>query len=73
MESKFETIDIGMGLKLARTANKLSQAEAAKRVDITQNYLSLLENNHSTPSIQLLVAMSEMYGFKISFLLQDQG
>ncbi len=47
-------MNIGQTLKLLRTAAGLSQIRLAERLDVTPNYLSLVENDHREPSLTLL-------------------
>ena len=62
-------MNIGKGIKFVRVAADLRQGEMAKRLEISQNYLSLLENNKATPSIALLKTVSETFGVKVSVIL----
>lgn len=41
---------IGKAIRLARANRGLRQAELAKRLDVSPNYISLLENDHRDPS-----------------------
>ncbi len=43
----------------------------ASRLDITQNYLSLLENNRAEPSVSLLKRISMTFHVPISFLFLE--
>lgn len=61
----------GKGFKLARVHYGVDQTDASIGLHITQNYLSLIENNHATPSLKLLIRASKYYKRKISFLLQE--
>lgn len=45
----------------------------AKRLDISQNYLSLLENNKAEPSIALLRKISDTFGVPASFLFWEEA
>ncbi len=64
-------MNIGQGFKLARIYEGVSQSDAAKQLHISQNYLSLIENNHATPSLKVLLQASKYYERNISFLLQE--
>jgi transcriptional regulator with XRE-family HTH domain len=45
----------------------------ARRLNISQNYLSLLENNKADPSMSLLKKISETFGVPTSFLLWEDA
>jgi transcriptional regulator with XRE-family HTH domain len=63
--------DIGRGIKFVRVAAGLRQGEMAKRLGISQNYLSLLENNKAEPSLSLLRKISSEFHVPVSFLLME--
>lgn len=44
-------MELGKCIKVARVIADLDQAGAAKKMDMTSNYLSLIENNHKVPII----------------------
>jgi len=64
-------VNIGKGIKFVRIASGIRQGEMAKRLNISQNYLSLLENNKAEPSIGLLKKISETFGVPASFLFWE--
>ncbi|MGB2863942.1 MAG: helix-turn-helix transcriptional regulator [Sedimentisphaerales bacterium] len=66
-------MDIGKGIKFVRIASGIRQGEMAKRLDISQNYLSLLENNKAEPSIALLRKISDTFGVPASFLFWEEA
>jgi transcriptional regulator with XRE-family HTH domain len=66
-------VNIGKGIKFVRVASGLRQGEMAKRLDISQNYLSLLENNKAEPSITLLKKISKNFGVPASFLFWEDA
>lgn len=68
----YET-NIGKRLKIYRVIAELSGGAAAKKLEITRNYLSLLENNHADPSLGFLRRASVLYGVPISFILGEAG
>jgi transcriptional regulator with XRE-family HTH domain len=53
-------IKIGSNIKKFRELTNLSQEELAKRIGITRNFLSLIENNHKRPSMKTLEKISEV-------------
>lgn len=44
-----------------RQKNNISQNKAAKALNITQDYLSMIENNRRTPSTSLIEKMALVY------------
>jgi transcriptional regulator with XRE-family HTH domain len=71
MTSVTGTVDIGRSIKFVRVAAGIKQGEMAKRLDISQNYLSLLENNKAEPSLSLLRRISSEFRVPVSFLLLE--
>jgi len=66
-------VNIGRSIKLVRTMAELKQGEMAERLGITQNYLSLLENNKAEPSLSLLRRISDEFNVPINFLLLESS
>ena len=66
-------MNIGKGIKFVRIASGIRQGEMAKRLNISQNYLSLLENNKAEPSMALLKKISETFGIPASFLFWEDA
>lgn len=52
----------GAGLRRLRRQRRLSQAEFAKSLGISQGYLSDLERDNKRPSDTLLIALASLYG-----------
>jgi len=66
-------VNVGKGIKFVRVASSLKQGEMAMRLGITQNYLSLLENNKAEPSMALLKKISEVFCVPAAFLLWEEA
>lgn len=66
-------MNIGRSIKFVRVATEIKQGEMAKRLGISQNYLSLLENNHSEPSLSLLKKISTEFNIPVSFLMLESS
>ena len=64
-------MNIGSAIQLARTKRKLSQAELAKRANISVSYLSLLERSKRDPPLSTLrqVASALRVPIEILFFL----
>ncbi len=66
-------MNIGKGIKFVRVAAGLKQGRMAELLGITQNYLSLLENNKAEPSLGLLNRISETFRVPAAFLLWEEA
>lgn len=71
MTSVDNTVDIGRSIKFVRVAAGIKQGEMARRLAISQNYLSLLENNKAEPSLALLRKISSEFRVPVSFLFLE--
>lgn len=61
-------MNIGSAIQLARTKRKLSQAELAKRADISVSYLSLLERSKRDPPLSTLRRVASALRMPIEIL-----
>lgn len=61
--------DFGMTLKKLRNKKRLSQEQAAKRLNLTKFTISGYENNIIMPSIDTIRAFSMLYGTTSDYLL----
>ncbi|MBN2583219.1 MAG: helix-turn-helix transcriptional regulator [Planctomycetes bacterium] len=66
-------VNIGRSIKFIRVAAGIKQGEMADRLEISQNYLSLLENNKAEPSLTLLKKISSVFNVPLSFLLLEDS
>lgn len=64
-------MNIGKSIKFVRVAASMKQGQMAKLLGVTQNYLSLIENDKAEPSLTLLKRISEQFNVPISFLLVE--
>jgi transcriptional regulator with XRE-family HTH domain len=60
---------LGEELRRARDEAGLSQEEVAHRAKIDRSYLSQLENDHKTPTLDLLMRVCDAIGIKASTLV----
>lgn len=56
-------------LKAARNAKKWTQGELAKKVNTTKGTISNYENNHSTPSNEMLLLLASALDTSVDYLL----
>lgn len=55
-------MDIGKKIRALRLGNSLTQEELANRLELTKGYISQLENNLTSPSMQTLFNILEVLG-----------
>ncbi len=66
-------MDTGNKIKAMRVKLQLTQEELANRCELTKSYISLLENNKTSPSIQTLTHILEVLGTTLSdFFYEDK-
>lgn len=56
-------------LTLSRKNNKLSQAQAAKHVNVSPSAISAYEHGESTPSLEILIKLAGLYHVSTDYLL----
>jgi len=62
-------MSIGENIKKIRKENGLTQAEFTKKIGISRTYLSDLENNRKSPSVETLDKMAEKLGVSTTYLI----
>lgn len=62
-------MNIGANLQRARKRKNLSQEEAAIKLDVTRQCVSLWENDQTAPTLENLESLSSLYGLSISVLM----
>jgi transcriptional regulator with XRE-family HTH domain len=62
-------MSIGSTLKLLRVASDLKQSSLARDLDITANYLSLVENGKKEPSLTFLKKFSQRLNIPLGYFL----
>lgn len=60
---------LNRALKLLRTFHQLSQVELAKRLGISNSYLSEIESGSKSPSVDLLDQYSAVFKLPLSSIL----
>lgn len=60
---------LNRALKMLRTYHQLTQVELAKRLGISNSYLSELEKGDKTPGLDLLERYSEVFKMPVSSIL----
>ncbi len=64
-------MQIGNNIKTIRTKKKLSQKELAFKLGVTPVYLSMIENNAKTPSLNLLERLGKILEIPLALLLSE--
>ena len=65
-------MDIGNRIRQLRTKNNLTLEELASRCELTKGFLSQLERNLTSPSIQTLEDIVEALGYDMSRFFQEE-
>ena len=60
---------LGENLKILRKNSKMSQAELAEKLGITQRIYSDYERNRCEPKLETLIKMAEVFNTSTDFLL----
>lgn len=60
---------LGDEIRKARLAVKLTQEQLAFKAEISRNYVSLLELNHRSPTIDVLLRVARALGIRASVLI----
>lgn len=63
---------IGANLQKARKAQRYTQEEVAKKVDVTTNYYATLERGEATASIETYYAIFVVLGVQASDIFPDK-
>jgi len=61
-------MDIGNAIQLCRTKRKLSQAELARRADLSVSYLSLLERSKRDPPLSTISRIAAALNVPVEIL-----
>ena len=65
-------MDIGMKLKNLRMLKNLTQEELAERTDLTKGYISQIESQHASPSMETFLNILEVLGTRPSDFFQEK-
>ncbi len=61
--------DFGYRLRELRLSKQMTQAQVAKRLNLSKTTISGYENNIKTPSIDVLVRLANLYGVTSDYIL----
>lgn len=65
-------MDIGLKIKNARTAAKLTQEQAAEALGVSRQTISNWENQKTYPDIVSVIKMSDLYDISLDHLLKEE-
>ena len=65
-------MDIGSKIKQLRLENGLTQQELANRLELTKGYISQIERNISSPSLETFFSMLEVLGTNVVSFFQSK-
>jgi transcriptional regulator with XRE-family HTH domain len=67
-------MELSRAVRLMRTASGMKQKDVARKVGVTPNYLSLVENGRREPSVSLLKGLARVLGVPIGlFFLWEEA
>lgn len=64
---------LGNAIKLIRTARNITQRQIAKQLDVSANYLSLIESDRRDPSLAFLNRLAGALKVPVAMLFVFQG
>ena len=64
-------VGLGKRLRQLRKTKKLTQKQVAERVGVTRTVLSQYENDHTAPSLEVLVKLANQFGVSTDYLLDN--
>lgn len=62
---------LGENIRNLRKENKMSQEQLAEKLDVSRQSISLWENGQTTPSMDNIMAIAEIFGVSTDALLKD--
>ncbi len=65
-------LSIGQLIKFGRMGKKISQDDLAKKLNVSKNYISLIENDKKDPSINFLKNMAKLLNIPLVLLVWEK-
>lgn len=66
-----QAMDIGQRIKALRVAQQMTQEELANRTDLTKGFISQLENDATSPSIETLTQILDVLGVSLADFFRE--
>jgi putative transcriptional regulator len=67
-----EAADMRNRIRVLRAEKNWTQAELAKRLDVSRNTMNAIENNRYDPSLSLAFRIAKLFGLKMDDVFQDE-
>jgi putative transcriptional regulator len=67
-----EAIEMKNRIRVLRAEKNWTQAELAKRLDVSRNTMNAIENNRYDPSLSLAFRLAKLFGLKMEDVFQDE-
>ena len=67
-----EAIAMKNRIRVLRAEKNWTQAELAKRLDVSRNTMNAIENNRYDPSLSLAFRLAKLFGLKMEDVFQDE-
>lgn len=65
--------NLGERLYNLRTSNEMSQGNLAEKLDVSRQTISKWENNMSIPELDKIIALSELFGVSVDYIVKGEG
>jgi transcriptional regulator with XRE-family HTH domain len=65
-------VDFGKKFSRARTKRGIDQKEAAAALDVSQSFLSKIENDRKRPNIDLIIKAAKLYGVEEAYFFSKK-
>lgn len=65
-------IDMRNRIRVLRAEKNWTQAELAKRLDVSRNTMNAIENNRYDPSLSLAFRLAKLFGLRMEDVFQDE-
>jgi putative transcriptional regulator len=67
-----EATEMKNRIRVLRAEKNWTQAELAKRLDVSRNTMNAIENNRYDPSLSLAFRLAKLFGLKMEDVFQDE-
>ncbi len=65
--------NLGERLYALRTSREMSQGDLAEKLDVSRQTISKWENNMSIPELDKIIALSEVFGVSVDYIVKGEG
>jgi putative transcriptional regulator len=67
-----EAIEMKNRIRVLRAEKNWTQAELAKRLNVSRNTMNAIENNRYDPSLSLAFRLAKLFGLRMEDVFQDE-